>query len=136
LRLTAQVIEATGPRDELDLALLVIDNAPDDIQPLGISNSQELARLSEMTVIGHPTTGLPWTVDLGILSNRDSSQLQVSQASFGPGSSGGPILNGQNQVVGITFEAVDARAAGTSAGFGLAYPVEYIIPILRQWGML
>ena len=136
LRLEATVIDATGPRDELDLALLLIEDAPDDIQPLTIGDSDQLARRTDLTVIGHPITDLPWTVDSGLLSNRDDIRLQVSQASFGPRSSGGPILNEQNQIVGIIFEAIDTRATGTSSGFGLAYRVEYIEPTLRQWGML
>ena len=136
LRLEATVIDATGPRDELDLALLLIEDAPDDIQPLTIGDSDQLARRTDLTVIGHPITDLPWTVDSGLLSNRDVIRLQVSQASFGPRSSGGPILNEQNQIVGIIFEAIDTRATGTSSGFGLAYRVEYIEPTLRQWGML
>jgi S1-C subfamily serine protease len=136
LRLDAAIVEATGPRDDLDLALLVIENAPDDIRPLSTGNSAQLSRRSVLTTIGHPSTGLPWTLDEGLLSNRDVELLQISQASFGPSSSGSPILNSQNQVVGIIFEAVDSRAVGTSAGFGLAYRIDYIQPLLQQWGML
>jgi hypothetical protein len=36
----------------------------------------------------------------------------------------------------MVFEAIDTRAAGTSAGFGVAYRIEYIQPLLQQWGML
>jgi tetratricopeptide (TPR) repeat protein len=136
LRLDAEVVAATGPQDNLDVALLVVENAPEDIQPLALGDSAQLNRQSTLTVIGHPSAVLPWTSDQGLLSNRDVEQLQVSQASFGPGSSGGPILNDQNQVVGIVFEAIDTRALGSSAGFGLAYRIDYIRPLLEDWGML
>jgi Flp pilus assembly protein TadD len=136
LRLEAKIVAATGPQDDIDLTLLVIENAPDDIQPISLGDSNQLSRRSALTVIGHPITDLPWTVDDGLLSNRDAERLQISQASFGPRSSGGPILNDQNQVVGMVFQAIDTRATGTSAGFGLAYRIESIQPLLEDWGML
>ena len=136
LRLPATVVEATSPQDDLDLALLVIDDAPDDIQPMAFGNSNELPRLSDLLVVGHPRSALPWTTETSSLSNRDARELQVSRASLGPGSSGGPILNGQNQVVGVLFSTLDTSAPGRIAGFGYAYRSDYIKSILKEWGML
>ena len=136
LRLPATIVEATGPQDELDLALLMIDNAPDDIQPLALGDSDELPRLSDLLVVGHPSAALPWTTETSSLSNRDLQELQISRASLGPGNSGSPILNEQDQVVGILFSTLDASAPGRAAGFGYAYLSDSIKPVLEKWGML
>lgn len=136
LRLPATIVEATGPQDDLDLALLMIDNAPDDIQPLALGDSNELPLLSDLLVVGHPRAALPWTTETSSLSNRDVQELQISRASLGPGNSGSPILNEQNQVVGILFSTLDTSAPGRAAGFGYAYRSDFIKPVLEDWGML
>lgn len=135
-RLPAQVVEVTDSSQGADLALLAIDGAPENIQPLPVKNGAGATQSDSVTVIGHPITNLPWTLDVGSISNGDNQNMYISQAPFGPGSSGAPILDTQQRVVGMVFRAVDARAAGTSSGFGVAYHMNYIRPILTRWGML
>ena len=133
----AEVMQTTSSQDEPDLALLIVSNAPEDIQPLTLSNGVRIAQLSNLLIIGHPRRLQPWTADVGTLSNRSAQELQLSDVSLGPGTSGSPVFDEQNnQVVGIVFQTIDTQASGRAAGFGLAYPVEFIRPILQRWGML
>ena len=136
LRLPAQVVEVTDSFQDIDLALLVIDGVPEDVQPLPVENGTRANQSDSVTVIGHPLTNLPWAMDIGFISNGDNQRMYISVASFGPGSSGSPIISNQQRVVGVVFDAVDALAAGTSAGYGIAYHIEYIRPTLAQWGMI
>lgn len=133
---TGRILQAARSQDGPDLALVVIENAPEEIQPLELGNSRQLTELSDLVIIGHPASALFWTTEPGRLSNnQDSQQLQISQAALGPGNSGSPVFNEADQVVGIVFSTVDASARGRTAGFGYAYRVEYIEPFLRQWGV-
>lgn len=133
----AEVMHTTSSQDEPDLALLIVSNAPEDIQPLTLSNGAQIAQLSNLLIIGHPRRLQPWTADVGTLSNRSAQELQLSDVSLGPGTSGSPVFDEQNnEVVGIVFQTIDTQASGRAAGFGLAYPVEFIKPILQRWGVL
>lgn len=133
----AEVLETAQYPDEPDLALLVIDNAPEDFQPLVLGNGTLLPQLSGLLIIGHPRGLQPWTAEVGSLSNRSGQELQISNVSLGPGTSGSPVFDEQNnQVVGIVFQTIDTQALGRAGGFGLAYPVELIKPILQRWGVL
>lgn len=133
----AEVVHTTSSQDEPDLALLIVSDAPEDIQPLTLSNGAQIAQLSNLLIIGHPRRLQPWTADVGTLSNRSAQELQLSDVSLGPGTSGSPVFDEQNnQVVGIVFQTIDTQASGRAAGFGLAYPIEFIKPILQRWGML
>ena len=74
-------------------------------------------------------------METGLVSNRSFDKLQISQASLAPGSSGSPVLDDQNRVVGIIVEASDPSEPGTTAGFGFAYQMNYLQEILEDWGL-
>lgn len=136
LRLPATVVESTGPQDELDLALLVVDNAPNDIHPLELA-STAVGLDTNVRIIGHHHN--PWGLARGYISERpQGAELQLAGASIGRRSSGSPILNEQNQVVGIVtdIEPPNVRAGNDFlSGFSYGHPSFTLLETLTLWGM-
>lgn len=129
LRLPAEVVEITPDASSLDLALLTVSNPPIDIQPLAISASRANL-LDLLSVVGHPLeVGHNWAIDTGEVSSIEENELIISGVSIDRGNSGSPILNQDEQVVGLIFEA----NSGVSAGFGIGYSIDAIMPTLQQW---
>jgi len=118
-RTTAYVL-ATDPYS--DVAVLKIDRKPADALPLILGNSSDIWIGETVVAIGNPL-GLTGSLSLGVISQVNRLldlypiivpvlQLDITIA---PGSSGGPLLNLDGEVIGITN-------AGTSVGFSFAIP--------------
>ena len=118
-RTTASVL-ATDPYS--DVAVLKITRKPADALPLTLANSSEIWIGETVVAIGNPL-GLTGSLSVGVISqinrllNIDPIIVPVLQLdiTIAPGSSGGPLLNLDGEVVGITN-------AGTSVGFSFAIP--------------
>ena len=101
--------EVTRRSRGLDLALLRLRDAPDDLRAAPVGDSDAL-RVGELVyAVGHPW-GRLGAVTAGIVSGlsaarwpgRDSSTRYVqSDVALAPGNSGGPLLNARGEVVGI-----------------------------------
>lgn len=108
-----------------DLALLQLDNVIGT--PLKLGDSDRLAVGDEVFAVGNPQ-GLEGTFSQGIVSGvRDvsgTSLLQIT-APISPGSSGGPVLNSQAEVVGI---AVATFRGGQNLNF--AVPAKYLATLI------
>jgi len=124
-------------RDKLsDLAIIRIDTSNIELSVATLGNSGELKSGEEIIAIGYPL-GLEGdtTVSKGIFSAfRDIDKVQYIQtdAAVNPGSSGGPLINLQGEVIGIVTEKwVDEAVEGM--GFAIAineaqdFISEYII---------
>ncbi|MEM8805140.1 MAG: tetratricopeptide repeat protein [Cyanobacteria bacterium P01_G01_bin.38] len=134
LQLPARLLQSTDLNDEIDLALLVIDNAPRDIRPLDISANNP-STVSRVRIIGHPSIGEDWTISEGPVSNARANVLQLN-ATVAPGNSGGPVINDQNQVVGIIHSSAgSAEDLSATGGFAYAYPISYLQNTLTYWGI-
>lgn len=136
LRLSAQVVEATGPLDDLDLALLVVENAPEDIQPLVIS--QVPAGLNaDVRILGHHDD--PWMISRGYVSALpQGTNLSLSGATIGVGSSGSPILDDQNRVLGIVNYIRPPNFGNGGiflGGFSHGHPSSALTNMLTAWGI-
>ncbi len=118
-RTTAYVL-ATDPYS--DVAVLKIDRKPSDALPLKLGNSSEVWIGETVVAVGNPL-GLTGSLSVGVISQVNRLldlypiivpvlQLDITIA---PGSSGGPLLNLDGEVIGITN-------AGTSVGFSFAIP--------------
>ncbi len=130
LRRTAELVQVSP---QLDLALLLVEAAPSDIEALPMSRNTPFRGMS-VKVVGHPTPGMPWTLASGAISNFSPEILQIS-AALAPGNSGGPVLNEQNEVLGIIYETTSPDQPGMTAGFGFAYPLSYLEEVLTTWGI-
>ncbi len=119
---TAHII---GICPERDLALLCVDNEDLEIirQELGgisflsLGDSDLVRRADEVLALGYPLGQESLKSTTGVISGREQHFIQIS-APINPGSSGGPLLNINGEVIGIN-----------SGGFQEAQSVGYIIPI-------
>ena len=117
---TAATVLATDPYS--DVAVLKIDRKPADALPLKLGNSSAIWIGETVVAVGNPL-GLTGSLSVGVISqvNRllDLEPIIVPvlqlDITIAPGSSGGPLLNLDGEVIGITN-------AGTSVGFSFAIP--------------
>ncbi|MFH9061082.1 S1C family serine protease [Streptomyces coeruleorubidus] len=148
--------EVVGHAQGYDVAVIKLKNAPGDLKPLTLGDSDKVAVGDATIAIGAPF-GLSDTVTTGIISAKNrpvaSSDGTGSQASYmsalqtdasiNPGNSGGPLLDAQGNVIGINsaIQSTGNGGFGTgqsgSIGLGFAIPInqaEYVAQELIKTG--
>jgi serine protease Do len=118
-------VEVVGMTPDRDIALLrvkpssleVIKTTLGAVPFLPLGDSDTLRRSDEVLALGYPLGQQSLKSTTGVISGHESHLIQIS-AAINPGSSGGPLLNDQGQVVGIN-----------AAGITEAQNVGYAIPI-------
>ena len=135
-----------GTAPEKDIALLKIDAPEEDLQPLPLGDSDDLAVGRKVLAIGNPFA-LDTTLTVGVVSalgreiksitNRTIKNVIQTDAAINPGNSGGPLLNSNGDLVGVNTAIYSP--SGASAGIGFAIPVnavKLVIPQLISHGKL
>ena len=122
-----------GSDPYVDLAVLSVNAPSSEFKPLEIVSSSTLKVGDIVVAVGNPY-GLAGSMSIGIVSalGRIITEEQTSgypianviqtTAPLNPGNSGGPLLNLQGQVVGITTAIVS-----DSQGLGFAIPSNTIL---------
>ena len=94
-------------RDEtLDLAVLAVEPSQ-DVRPMTLGNASEIRPGDEVIALGFPLSndlGGDYTVTTGVISSRriqDSVERIQTDAAINPGSSGGPLVNREGEVIGV-----------------------------------
>lgn len=131
--------EVIGVAPEKDLAVLRIDNPPDNLVALPIGDSSELTVGRKVLAIGNPF-GLDTTLTTGVVSalgreirapgNRTIRGVIQTDAAINPGNSGGPLLNSLGQLIGVNTAIYSP--SGASAGIGFAIPVNTVREVVPQ----
>ncbi|MFJ7064287.1 S1C family serine protease [Streptomyces sp. NPDC101115] len=142
--------EVVGRAEGYDVAVLKLKNAPSNLMPLPLGDSDKVAVGDSTIAIGAPF-GLSNTVTTGIISaknrpvasgdgsggkNSYMSALQTD-ASINPGNSGGPLLDASGAVIGIN-SAIQSAGSGFgqsqagSIGLGFAIPVNQARNVAEQ----
>jgi putative serine protease PepD len=112
-----------------DIALLKPTTLPQPIVAATIGGAAAVG--SPVVAIGNPL-GLTYSVSSGVVSglNRTAktntgrfSGLIQFDASVNPGSSGGPLLDGKGNVVGIVISIADPGGDDAFAGIAFAVPI-------------
>jgi putative serine protease PepD len=112
-----------------DIAVLTPATLPQPTVPATIGGSAVVG--AAVVAIGNPL-GFTYSVSAGVVSglNRtaktDSGQfsgLIQFDASVNPGSSGGPLLDGKGDVIGIVVSIADPGGADQFAGIAFAVPI-------------
>jgi len=118
-------ITAVDP--ERDLVMLRISGGP--FQPLPLGNSDAVQVGESVYAVGNPQ-GLEGTFSQGIVSSiREvgAGKLLQITAPISPGSSGGPVLNGKGEVIGVS---VATFRGGQNLNF--AIPSNYLKTLLAK----
>ena len=153
--------EVRGTDPSTDLAVITVKNAPSDMTPISIGNSDKIAVGDPVMAVGNPL-GLAGTVTTGIVSalNRPvtteaesdpqadpngQSQTQSetvvtnaiqTSAMINPGNSGGALVNASGQLIGINsaIASLGSSSGGQSGsiGIGFAIPVNEAKSIATQ----
>jgi putative serine protease PepD len=115
-----------------DIAILAIASLPSIVVPAVLGSSERLSVGDTVIAIGNPL-GLTRSTTTGVVSglNRraqgtDGASLAgliQFDAAVNPGSSGGPLLNGNGETVGIVVSLANPTASGTFIGIGFAVPI-------------
>jgi S1-C subfamily serine protease len=116
-----------------DLAVLRIPAANLTLRPLRLGSSSDAEVGDAVLAIGNPF-GYARTLTAGLLS-AVGRRIQVpsggvidgalqTDASIDPGSSGGPLLNYQGEVIGIVSQIVSLGSNGGNAGVNFAIPID------------
>ncbi|MGW3666999.1 S1C family serine protease [Streptomyces sp. NPDC005141] len=145
--------EVVGHAQGYDVAVIKLKNAPSDLKPLQLGNSDKVAVGDSTIAIGAPF-GLSNTVTTGIISAKNrpvassdgSSSSKASymsalqtDASINPGNSGGPLLDASGAVIGINSAIQSSSSGGLggsgqsgSIGLGFAIPVNQAKYVAQQ----
>jgi S1-C subfamily serine protease len=118
---------------ENDIAVLQADQGPEVIVPAVIGSSDRLRIGDEAYAVGNPL-GLTGSMSAGVISGFDRSAPIVDSdqsldgliqfdTAVNPGSSGGPLLNRQGQVVGIVTALANPGGQDYFVGIGFAVPI-------------
>ena len=124
---------------EYDIAVLKLENQPDDLVDVEFANSDILEVGQRVLAIGNPF-GLNRTLTAGIISSLNRTVRNASgglmkgliqtDAAINPGNSGGPLLDSHGKLIGVNTAILSQD--GDSAGIGFAVPINSIKKILPE----
>lgn len=126
--------EIIGSDTKTDIAILKIDRT--DLPYVELGSSSDLNVGERAVAIGNPFGSLDGTVTQGVISalgreipieGGPSYNLLQTDASINEGNSGGPLLNGYGQVIGVT----NAKLA-SGEGIGFAIPIDDIRDVMES----
>ena len=116
----AKIVKMTGKSK--DLALLKIE-PKNELKPVKIGDSGRIKVGQRVLAIGNPF-GFSGTLTTGIISRIDYEKNKIqTDAAINPGSSGGPIVNIDGEVIGISQSIYNPDNNQSNIGIGFAVPV-------------
>ena len=126
----AEVIKAEGSNG--DLALLRIK--PDKPLPtIKLGDSSMVKVGQKVLAIGNPF-GFNGTLTTGIVSRIDYERNKIqTDAAINPGSSGGPILNANGEVIGISQSIFNPDNNKSNIGIGFAVPANEVKKLVSAY---
>jgi S1-C subfamily serine protease len=124
----------TGVHPEHDLAVLQAQTIPDDLFAATMRSTADLALGDQVVAVGFPF-GIGPSVTAGVVSGlrrefrspegkRLLTNLIQFDAAVNPGSSGGPLVTAEGEVVGIVTAILNPTEKGFFVGIGFAVPIE------------
>ena len=127
-------VSITGARPEHDLAVLQATTLPDDLQPATLRSTGDLREGDGVVAVGFPFDIGP-SVTAGVISGfgreyrstsgeRLLTNLIQFDAAANPGSSGGPLVTMDGEVVGIVTAILNPNNQRSFVGIGFAVPIE------------
>lgn len=129
----AQVIK-TQPENDLAVIQVPGESLPDDLAAATLKSTRDLAPGDEVIAVGFPF-GIGPSVTAGVVSGlrrefrspegeKVLTNLIQFDAAANPGSSGGPLVTADGNVVGIVTAILNPNNQGVFAGIAFAVPIE------------
>lgn len=116
----AKLIAVMGENN--DLALLKIEPKK-ALQTIKLGDSKKVKVGQKVLAIGNPF-GFNGTLTTGIISRIDYERNKIqTDAAINPGSSGGPLVNMDGEVIGINQSIYNPDNNKSNIGIGFAVPV-------------
>jgi serine protease Do len=123
---------------ETDVAVLKVDGAN---LPQAKFGDSDRARIGQWVLALGSPFGLSQSVTHGIISARERGQVQLgnsirvkefiqTDAAINPGSSGGPLVNLNGEIIGINTAI--ASQSGSSAGVSFSIPANLVRRVAKQ----
>lgn len=143
--------EVVGADVATDLAVLALENPPEDLTPIEVGDDGNLVVGAPVMAVGNPL-GLSGTVTTGIVSALDrpvttegtdggqrtmvvTNAIQTS-APINPGNSGGALVDASGRLVGINSAIASLSSGlggqGGNIGIGFAIPVGKVATAAEQ----
>lgn len=124
----------TGVHPEHDLAVLQAQTIPDDLAAATMRSTANLALGDQVVAVGFPF-GIGPSATAGVVSGlrrefrspegkRLLKNLIQFDAAVNPGSSGGPLVTAEGEVVGIVTAILNPTDQRFFVGIGFAVPIE------------
>ena len=124
----------TGAQPEHDLAVLQAQTIPDDLVAATMRSTADLALGDRVVAVGFPF-GIGPSVTAGVVSglrreftSREGQRVLTNliqfDAAVNPGSSGGPLVNAEGEVIGIVTAILNPTDQRFFVGIGFAVPIE------------
>ena len=124
----------TGVQAEHDLAVLQAEKIPDDLMAATMRSTANLALGDQVVAVGFPF-GIGPSATAGVVSGlrrefrspegkRLLTNLIQFDAAVNPGSSGGPLVTAEGEVVGIVTAIMNPTEQRVFVGIGFAVPIE------------
>ena len=132
---SGEAIPATyvGGSPDHDLAVIRLRSTPQNIRPIPVGTSDDLAVGQAVFAIGNPF-GLARTLTTGVISaldrrlptagGREVMGVIQTDAAINPGNSGGPLIDSAGRLIGVNTAIISE--SGSSAGIGFAVPVDIV----------
>jgi S1-C subfamily serine protease len=130
-----------GTDPSSDLAVLEVDASSRALTPLPFGNSDEIEVGDPVVAIGNPF-GLDRTVTAGIVSAIQRAitapngytidHVIQTDAAINHGNSGGPLLNGAGQVIGVNSQIETGSVRSGNVGVGFAIPSNTVKTVMAQ----
>ena len=130
-----------GKDPATDIALLKVQASSRALKALDLGNSDNVEVGDEVAAIGNPL-GLDRSITLGIVSALHRSltspegtpidRVIQTDAVLNHGNSGGPLLNAQGQVVGVSSAIATGDTAEGNLGIGFAIPINTVRDVVAE----
>jgi len=134
--------EVIGKDPATDVALLKVEASSRALKPLSLGDSDGIHVGDQVAAIGNPL-GLDRSITLGIVSALHRSltspegtpidRVIQTDAALNHGNSGGPLLNAEGKVVGVSSAISTGSTGGEgSIGIGFAIPINTVSDVVAE----
>ena len=136
--------EIVGRDASTDVALLKVIASSRALKPLPLGDSDAVHVGDEVAAIGNPL-GYERSITLGIVSALQRSltspggapidRVIQTDAVLNRGNSGGPLLNAQGEVIGVSSAIATGDPGGGNTGISFAIPINTVRDVVAQLKM-